>query len=95
MLHQTKKDITGKVHLILICAFVVVGFSSCEIFHHHSTATYNKSLKNAPFDVVIVPGLPYDSAKLNPLFKARIFWAKELYDKGIAKHIISPSTKGL
>ncbi len=71
-----------------ICLLVTVGFSSCEIFHHHSAATYNKSIINAPFDVVIVPGLPYDSAKINPVFKARLLWAKELYETGIARNII-------
>lgn len=56
--------------------------------HLNTAITYNKSISNAPFDVIIVPGLPYDSAKINPLLKARIIWAKELYNSGITKNII-------
>ena len=74
--------------LVLYSLLSVLIFSSCSILNHHSVAIYNKSVANAPFDVVIVPGLPYDSAKLNPIFKARLFWAKELYESGIAKNII-------
>ncbi len=77
-----------KVHLFVLSLLSAAIFSSCSILNHHSVATYNKGISNAPFDVVIVPGLPYDSSKINPVFKARLLWAKELYENGIAKHII-------
>ena len=88
---------------LLIRLLVVVSiFSSCSILHHHTVATYNKGLIDAPYEVVIVPGLPYDTARLNPMLKARILWAKDLYDSGIAQHIIfsgsavhSPYVEGL
>ncbi len=70
------------------CLLSIVILNSCSILHHHSAVTYNKSVADAPFDVVIVPGLPYDTSNINPMFKARLLWAKELYDNGIAKHII-------
>jgi uncharacterized SAM-binding protein YcdF (DUF218 family) len=41
-----------------------------------------------PYDVVIVPGVPYDSAEIGTVFKARILWAKFLYDSGFTKNII-------
>jgi len=53
-----------------------------------TTNTYNKYVVNAPFDAIIVPGLPYEPSKQNILFKARILWAKSLFEKGIAKNII-------
>lgn len=62
--------------------------TSCGILNHHTQNTYHKHVTKAPFDVVIVPGLPYDTANLNPLLKARMLWAKELYENGIARHII-------
>ena len=77
-----------QISFYLLCAFAVIGSSSCSILKQNAVATYNKSIKNAPFDVVIVPGLPYDTASINPLLKARMLWAKELYDKGITRHII-------
>lgn len=77
-----------KLPLLCCILFSVLVFSSCSILNHHSRATYNKSISQAPFDVVIVPGIPYDSAKLNPVFKARLLWAKELYENGLTKNII-------
>lgn len=72
----------------LIIAVAVIGSSSCSILKQNAVATYNKSIENAPFDVVIVPGLPHDTAGINPLLRARMLWVKELYDKGITRHII-------
>lgn len=67
---------------------VVTAFSSCAIFHHSTALTYHKHATAAPYDAVIIPGHPYDSANASPMFKARLLWAVELHRKGIAKHII-------
>lgn len=77
-----------KIAFHLVCGIAFIGTSSCSILKMNAIATYTKNIKTAPFDVVIVPGLPYDAAGINPLLKARILWAKELYDKGITRHII-------
>jgi len=46
-------------------------------------------LSKAPYDVVIVPGIAYDTTKQQTNgFNARIIWAKTLYDRGITKNII-------
>jgi hypothetical protein len=66
----------------------IVAFTSCGIIDHSAMHTYHRYIIKAPFDVVIVPGLPFDTARLNPMLKARMLWAKELYDSGIARHII-------
>lgn len=54
-----------------------------------------KYLKRAPYDAIIVPGYPYvtpehpyGSERNKILLNTRLYWAKELYDKGIAKNII-------
>jgi uncharacterized SAM-binding protein YcdF (DUF218 family) len=41
-----------------------------------------------PYDVIIVPGVPYENESLEIILKERMLWAKYLYDKGIAKNII-------
>ena len=61
--------------------------SSCNI-KRSAIKTYNRYAANAPYDVIIVPGLPYDSSKTDILLKVRILWAKHLYEKGITKNII-------
>ncbi|MES2592350.1 MAG: YdcF family protein [Bacteroidota bacterium] len=41
-----------------------------------------------PYDVIIVPGVPYKDKSLEIILKARILWAKYLFDNGIAKNIL-------
>lgn len=71
--------------VLLISALLL---SSCGIINHYAINTFEKSIRHAPYDVVIVPGIPYDTSKLNPIFKGRMLWAKRLYDNGIAQNII-------
>lgn len=80
------RRVTFIVSVILI--ILIVG--GCSIIRKKAAATYNTYVSQGPYDVIIVPGLPFDTvdSKSNILFKARIFWAKYLYNKGIAKHII-------
>lgn len=50
---------------------------------------FAKAKQAAPYDVVIVTGIPYnDSTNSGLIFAARVLWAKYLYDHGIAKNII-------
>ncbi len=41
-------------------------------------------------DIIVVPGVPFDSAegKWGQTMKARVYWSKYLYDKGIAGNIM-------
>lgn len=41
-----------------------------------------------PYDVIIVPGFPSDSGRINGVLKERIGWAYYLYQNGYTKHII-------
>ncbi len=47
----------------------------------------NKQLAN-PYDVIIVPGVPYQKRSMKMVLKARILWAKYLFERGITKNII-------
>ena len=40
------------------------------------------------YDVIIVPGVPYKDRHLEVVFKARVLWAKYLFDNNIADNII-------
>lgn len=53
------------------------------------------------YDVIIVPGYPYNPKSMSSILKVRILWAKYLYDSGLTKNIIfsgssvySPYTEG-
>jgi hypothetical protein len=60
-----------------------------------------KKASTEQFDVVIVPGVPFQNGKWDRIMKGRVYWSKFLYDKGIAKNIMfsgaavySPYTEG-
>jgi uncharacterized SAM-binding protein YcdF (DUF218 family) len=72
---------------LLLCTAVFL-LNSCDIIKEQLSVAYTRNVSSGPFDVVIVPGTPYDSAKVSPIYKARLLWAKTLFDKGIAKNII-------
>jgi len=57
-------------------------------FKHYAAASYAAAKKQIPFDVVIVPGFPYQDTAVNGIYKARVLWAKHLYDSGYTKNII-------
>lgn len=40
------------------------------------------------YDVIIVPGVPLENGTWSRTMKARVYWSKYLYDKGIAKNIM-------
>ncbi len=81
-----KKWLLGFVALSVVITTIVF-FISWNM-KRHAVESYNKYVAAAPYDVIIVPGLPYDTARQNTLLKVRMFWAKNLMDKGIAQNII-------
>ncbi len=48
-----------------------------------------EGIAKGPYDVIIVPGIAYDTTQQQTNgFNARIIWAKQLYDRKLAKNII-------
>ncbi|MCF8277885.1 MAG: YdcF family protein [Flavobacteriales bacterium] len=61
-------------------------FTVCASLSHSSSAKRNSDVL---YDAIIVPGYPfYPSGKMNPIYKARLYWAYHLYKTGRTKHII-------
>lgn len=71
-------------HLVLIAGLVLL---QCT-FQHYANTSYEEAKQKIPFDAVIVPGVPYEDTAMNIIYKARILWAKHLYDSGYTKNII-------
>lgn len=77
---MNKQTLLIYIPLLFIC--------SCSL-NNAATKSYKRAIKHAPYDVVIVPGFPYKyNTKDSVLLNMRLYWAKELYDKGITKNII-------
>jgi uncharacterized SAM-binding protein YcdF (DUF218 family) len=71
-------------HLWLLMAAVSV---RCG-FQHYATKSFEAASKQVPFDAVIVPGVPFEDSSTNIIYKARVLWAKHLYDSGYSRNII-------
>jgi uncharacterized SAM-binding protein YcdF (DUF218 family) len=67
-------------------------FSSCKtyynLFYTDPAKCFNEACLKKPYDVIIVPGFPHDSGKINMILSERIKWAYYLYKNGYAKNII-------
>jgi len=66
--------------------FFTVGVSLPSGFSHLARRQLAKT--GEPYDVIIVPGIPYDPTKNSSIMTVRILWAKYLYENGIARNII-------
>lgn len=77
-----------RLRIYLLCITVITVTNSCSLINRLASNAYDSYLLTAPYDVIIVPGISYDSAKVNPIYKARMLWAKWLFDRKIAKNII-------
>lgn len=49
---------------------------------------YYKEARKNSYDVLIVPGIPFNGKKGDFIMKGRIYWAKYLFDEGIIKNIM-------
>ncbi len=66
------------------CAFFIL----CSFDKNKKDSNNLKDKIANPYDVIIVPGVPYQDPLLKSVLKSRILWAKYLFEKGIAKNII-------
>lgn len=76
-----KKRIYGIGVVLLLVVTCIVG---CFVV---PSKAYERNSKNV-YDVIIVPGVPFENGLWSRTMKGRVYWAKFLYDKGIAKNII-------
>lgn len=73
------------VPFILTAAVLVL--NACS-FSAKTTERYYKKAQAKTYDMVAVPGVPFTEAGWDSTMKARVYWAKHLYDRGIAKNIM-------
>ena len=67
---------------------VILTVTSCSLFRPQPKTLFKRALKNQPYDVIIVPGCPYDGKDWSLAMKGRVIWAVYLIKKGIAKNVI-------
>ncbi len=72
------------IHVFLLIGLILVHCS----FTRYANKSYAAAKKDKPYDVIIVPGVPYIEGEENEVMKMRVFWAKHLYDSGYTRNII-------
>lgn len=76
-------------HLCRVFLLTALGFTSgCSRFHASVTRGYREALAAGPYDALIVPGYPSKNGRWNRVTKARVYWSLDLFQKGVAHHII-------
>jgi len=75
------------VSICIVFLFFSGLISSCS-FSAKTTERYLNEASAESYDMIVVPGVPFSEGGWMRQMKARVYWSKYLYDKGIAKNII-------
>jgi len=70
--------------LVLLMALLL---SSCT-FSKKACLRMLEESRKAPYDIIIVPGVPFEEGNWSWVMKGRVYWSKYLYDNGITKNIM-------
>jgi len=79
------------IHRILIPFIIIFILSillSCRGLFFNVENAYKKNLEYAPYDALIVPGIPFENGNWSFLMKSRVMWSVFLYRQGYAKNLI-------
>ena len=71
----------------ILTLLTFLSLQSCS-FSSKTTSKLLQRSSNDTFDVVVVPGVPFENGQWSRTMKARVYWSKYLYDKGIAKNVM-------
>ena len=83
---NSAKSAPVPIHLTWL--IVILGLlPGCSYTSRTATKILHESADKR-YDLVVVPGVPIENGKWSTVMKIRVFWAKYLYDRGIAKNIM-------
>jgi uncharacterized SAM-binding protein YcdF (DUF218 family) len=72
--------------LYFILSLVIL--SSCAFSKKKSQAYFEAAKAKAPYDAIIVPGVPFEGESWSATMNMRVSWALYLYERGITKNVI-------
>lgn len=73
---------------ILISFSLIIILSGCSLFRPSPNKLFKRAVKNQPYDVIIVPGVPFEGTEWTMAMRGRVIWAAYLIKQGIAKNVI-------
>jgi uncharacterized SAM-binding protein YcdF (DUF218 family) len=81
---KTKKSSSGILGTVFI-SFIFA--TSCAFSSRVSTNLLEESRAKS-YDIIVVPGVPFEDGRWNLAMKGRVYWSKYLYDTGIARNVM-------
>lgn len=71
------------------CIFCpILTLISCSFSSKATKKLYQQAQEKKPYDVIIVPGIPFENGRWGRVMKGRIYWSKYLFDQGVTRNII-------
>lgn len=86
-LKRILKGIGIGLAVFVLIHVAIIGYAKYR-FGYESRQSYELAQQNAPYDAIIVPGVPFKDGNWSWIMKWRVYWAVRLYNEGIAKNII-------
>lgn len=68
-------------------ALIFFALESCS-FSQRKSLAFLKASEGKTYDAIIVPGYPFTEPAWHDVMRARVYWAKWLFDRGFAKNLI-------
>jgi len=75
-------------NIIIMMSISAMLLGSMNLFAKSPDKTIAQVEENAPYDAIIVPGVPYNDEDWSRVLMGRIYWSYYLYKNGYAKNII-------
>ena len=72
----------------ILLVYLSLILNSCFLFKPSPKKLFKQAINSSTYDVVIVPGVPFDGKEWSMVMRGRVLWATYLYKKGITKNII-------
>lgn len=79
---------TNRICNYLVWVVVLLLTGACSFSKKSQQTYWQKARQNAPYDIIVVPGIQFNNGKWDRVMKGRIYWAKYLYEQGIARNIM-------
>lgn len=78
-----------KLRIVATLIFIItlIVFFQCSYSSRSSLELLNDAAR-IKYDMVVIPGVPFEDGKWSKIMRGRIYWSKYLYDKGVAKNIM-------
>jgi uncharacterized SAM-binding protein YcdF (DUF218 family) len=76
------------LRLGMLFSILAISCYSCSYSARTAKKLFLQAEKNAPYELIVVPGVPLENGQWTSTMKARVVWSVYLFKKGITKNIV-------